>query len=832
MIRLLRHFLAVLVSATLHATPPDRHWTLVWNDEFDGTALDSSKWSSGSLPWGGIHHNDEYQSYITPEDSYVSGGSLWLRCRKIGRTVNGKWIPWTQGFAHTNGKFRATYGYAEIRAKFPQQKGTWPAFWTLSDGWPPEIDIAEPFGSDYRVHHGLATGPGWQDVRWDSTNTSAEGIWNWNTWGLEWGPGYLRFYKNGSVVHQVSGSHVPTQSMYFILNSGMRAGWDSSTQDPNSMQVDYLRIYSRGGELLNSWFGQGNAPWSRRGNAASTAGIGMWNGDGMRLTNGASGTQAAAEQTVRGLLPNHDYVLFGDGRMSVAGSGQVRIGVKNHGRPETFLPFTSTTYTRGVLPFTTGPANDSALIYGYLPSLNATGHLDNLQVRRAATVTNGDYERGAAWPSTDYGGVAITPWETRSGDFMLRFTNGSFPAGSEQEVYGLKPGTTYRLSGWAKSHGQSFRLGVKGHGASETSSGRTLWDWTWTRHLHEFTTGPAADRATVYVTMPSSANGNPLYFDDLWLTEPLVPGWTSSRVGTNGYSGEAGMINGNFAIRGSGNDIWNNADTFQFLHQPVTGDFTLETRLRSFDAIRPNAKAGLMMRASLDAGAPHVLVCWNPRQLVERIQRATTGANTTSTLSTAVPTTPWLRLKRAGSVFTAYYSINGSTWTDLGSSTLDLPVSVSAGLVVNAHASTEVAEAIFEGAHVTRVDSNLNGIPDDWEREHFGGSLVEDVTLDHDGDGQSTEMEWLAGTDPRDAASRFKLHVLAASPGGVHFTWPAIPGRRYTVESSQDLAAQTWQEVASQVSVDGGPSTLHFQQVPPAGARRFYRLRIEAVTAP
>lgn len=817
-------------AANLPAAPPDRHWSPIWSDEFDGTALDSSKWSWGLLPWGGIHHNDEYQSYITSEDSYLSGGKLWLRCRKIGRTVNGKWIPWTEGFVHTNGKFRTTYGYAEIRAQFAIHKGTWPAFWTLSDGWPPEIDIAEPFGGDYRVHHGLATGADWQDVRWDSTNTSAEGAWNWNVWGLEWGPGYLKYYKNGEVVHQVTGSHIPTQSMYFILNSGMRGGWDGTTPDPNYTQIDYIRVYSRSAESLNSWFGQGTAPWSRRGDSTAAAGIGMWNTTGLKLANGASGTTAAAEQTIRGLLPDHDYMLFGDGKMASAG-GQVRIGVKNHGMAEAFLPFAATTWSRGSLPFTTGKNSTTALIYGFLPSYGTTGHLDNLQVRRAGTVTNGDYERGAVWPSTEYGGVAVTPWETRSGDFMFRFTNGAFPAGSEQEVFGLKPGTLYHLSGWGKSHGQTFRLGVKGHGAAEANSARTVNNWTWTRHLHPFTTGPTADRATVYVTMPSSANANPLYFDDLWLTEPLPSPWTSTSVGTDGYLGEAGIINGDFAVRGSGNDIWNAADTFQFVHQPVTGDFTIEARLRSFDAIRPIAKAGLMMRANGNPDSPHVLVCWNPRALVERIQRATAGANATSVLSFAVPTTPWLRLRRAGNRFEALYSTDGSNWTGLGTTTLDLPVTLQAGLVVNAFSPDEIAEAIFDGVKITLGDSNMNGVPDDWEMEHFG-RLVEDITHDHDGDGQSTGMEWLTGTMPDDPASRFQPVLLAVKPAGVHLRWPVIPGRRYTVESTGDLKTTVWQARLATDTAEGGPPFLEFAEVPPAGDRRFYRLRAELPTSP
>jgi hypothetical protein len=237
------------------------------------------------------------------------------------------------------------------------------------------------------------------------------------------------------------------------------------------------------------------------------------------------------------------------------------------------------------------------------------------------------------------------------------------------------------------------------------------------------------------------------------------------------------------------------------------------------------------MRANGNSDSPHVLVCWNPRALVERIQRATAGANATSVISSAVPTTPWLRLRRAGNRFEALYSTDGSNWTNLGTTTLNLPGTLQTGLVVNAFSADEIAEAIFDGVKITLADSNLNGVPDEWEMEHFG-VLVEDITQDHDGDGQSTGMEWLTGTVPDDSASRFQPTLLAAKPAGVHLSWPVIPGRRYTVESTTDLEATVWPALFATNTAEGGPSFLEFSEVPPPGDRRYYRLRVEFPSSP
>ena len=226
------------------APPPGYH--LIWGDEFSGTNLNSAKWSWGALPWGGNYHNSSYASYITAQDSYLSGaGSLLLRCRNSGTTINNTWIPWTEGFVHSDGKFNYTYGYAEIRARFPVMHGTWPAFWTLSWGWPPEFDIAEYFGDDNRMHLGYAYGA-CCPVNWDSSNLYNEGFDQWHTYGLEWGNGWAQWYKDGAVRKTINADYITSQPMYLILNSGMTWGADGSTANPNYTEIDYCRVYAAG----------------------------------------------------------------------------------------------------------------------------------------------------------------------------------------------------------------------------------------------------------------------------------------------------------------------------------------------------------------------------------------------------------------------------------------------------------------------------------------------------------------------------------------------------------------------------------------------------------
>ena len=142
--------LALLFSGSLYADPPANMsgWTMVFNDEFDGNSLDKSKWNP-TYNWG---HTHNHRAYCVEENVSVSDGLLRIKgeakrhpqapatCKSGDKTYS---LDYTSGAIDTRGKFEVKYGYIEGRFKMPKQLGTWPAFWTLQDGWPPEIDIFE-----------------------------------------------------------------------------------------------------------------------------------------------------------------------------------------------------------------------------------------------------------------------------------------------------------------------------------------------------------------------------------------------------------------------------------------------------------------------------------------------------------------------------------------------------------------------------------------------------------------------------------------------------------------------------------------------------------------
>jgi beta-glucanase (GH16 family) len=246
---------AFLPDPATQAAPPEG-WSLVFSDEFAGDTLDTNKWGT-EMAFVGTHgpryHNEYYASYTVDRDVIVSDGILRLRTDR--QTVRGKEGPgvfeFTQGLVSSHDKFSFTHGYIEIRAKFPAGKGLWPCFWLMPahQSWPPEFDIAEFYGGQKKMHHGLAHGT-MGDPKWDSTgDTETDFVNEWHTIALEWSPGRAVWFVDGVARKTVVAEYVPAVPMYVILSNSVSSGYgpsgepDEHTIFPNHFEIDYVRIY-------------------------------------------------------------------------------------------------------------------------------------------------------------------------------------------------------------------------------------------------------------------------------------------------------------------------------------------------------------------------------------------------------------------------------------------------------------------------------------------------------------------------------------------------------------------------------------------------------------
>src|SRR5262249_26250825 len=158
----------------------------------------------------------------------VSGGALHLTTQQTQSfTVGSQTFTYTGAMLTTAGKEpNYSSGYFEIRAKLPTGPKNWPAFW-MTNGWPPEDDIMEywpTFNSSTtaRMHQGLyGMDNAWHDY---NDNPATINTSNYHTWGLEWGPGYQKFYVDNQLrLTDNTGIPGSANPEYILLNSAIDA---------------------------------------------------------------------------------------------------------------------------------------------------------------------------------------------------------------------------------------------------------------------------------------------------------------------------------------------------------------------------------------------------------------------------------------------------------------------------------------------------------------------------------------------------------------------------------------------------------------------------------
>jgi regulation of enolase protein 1 (concanavalin A-like superfamily) len=182
----------------------------------------------------------------------------------------------------------------------------------------------------------------------------------------------------------------------------------------------------------------------------------------------------------------------------------------------------------------------------------------------------------------------------------------------------------------------------------------------------------------------------------------LPDGWTSQDVGGVAGPGAAGYVGGTWTLLGSGDDIWNNADAFRFASQTLIGDGSITARVVSLQNTDQYAKAGVMIRESLDSGSRHAALVLTPGSGVYFEDRLTTGGPSASPASDGSARAPyWVRLVRTGDTIQAFRSSDGVSWTSMGSVNIPMNTTVYIGLVLTSHNNSRLSIAAFTNVVVT-----------------------------------------------------------------------------------------------------------------------------------
>ena len=284
---------------------PVSDWSMVWNDEFDGDAINSKNWTHELDCNGG--GNQEKQCYTdSTENSYVADGMLNIVALPA---EDGAALPFTSARMNTRYKADFKYGRVEMRAKAPKGQGSWPAFWMMPTDeeygeWPHsgEIDIFESVNlgsarqdgtAENHIYGTLHYGKSWPDNSQSGQAYSLDGdispADDFHTYAIEWQEGEIRWYMDDylyatqrqSIIRynskdqavglshrgwfteyfdQLDGelttywSTAPfDKDFYIVLNFAVGGSWPEAVNElgvntdafnaDNKFEVDYVRVY-------------------------------------------------------------------------------------------------------------------------------------------------------------------------------------------------------------------------------------------------------------------------------------------------------------------------------------------------------------------------------------------------------------------------------------------------------------------------------------------------------------------------------------------------------------------------------------------------------------
>lgn len=247
-------------------------YELVWADEFDGTAINADNWSydigdgcdrgEGLCGWG----NNELQYYTdSPENAYIEDGKLVVKAKKETPLFQGQY-EYTSARMVTKGKADFKYGRIDARAKMPIGRGLWPAIWMLPTDtiygiWPRsgEIDIMEYLGNDPNkvfgtIHFGHDF---WRFIGEEYRLPNGAGFHeDFHVFSVVWTEDCITFLMDDI---PYSGPYtrsdlLPTtwpfdNEFHLIVNiavgGNLPGNPDASTQFPQTMEVDYIRVYQQ-----------------------------------------------------------------------------------------------------------------------------------------------------------------------------------------------------------------------------------------------------------------------------------------------------------------------------------------------------------------------------------------------------------------------------------------------------------------------------------------------------------------------------------------------------------------------------------------------------------
>ena len=244
-------------------------------------------------------------------------------------------------------------------------------------------------------------------------------------------------------------------------------------------------------------------------------------------------------------------------------------------------------------------------------------------------------------------------------------------------------------------------------GLTDGSSGSTVG----------YLAAPFAERTIIHggkQSMPFEYNNvNAPFYSEANREFASLQNWTTNGADSlslwvRGYPGAYVENAGVVTMSGSGHDIWDNADDFRLAYKSLAGNGSVVVKVESIENTNAWAKAGVIIRQSLDADSKFAYMVVSYSSGVSFGWRQQTAGTCGSVNQVGVAAPQWVKLTRTGDAFTAQYSADGKTWLDvknadgtIATTTVAMTGSVYVGLCVTSHNAAATTVAVMSGAATT-----------------------------------------------------------------------------------------------------------------------------------
>jgi hypothetical protein len=200
-------------------------------------------------------------------------------------------------------------------------------------------------------------------------------------------------------------------------------------------------------------------------------------------------------------------------------------------------------------------------------------------------------------------------------------------------------------------------------------------------------------------------NSDTVNYSEVQRTFSPVEDWTREGVETLSlwFRGNRAYVGsfveappGTYTMTASGEDIWDEADEFHFAYKELSGAGAIIAKVESLENTDPWAKAGVMIRDTLEPDSRNVALLVTPENGVRFQYRGTAGTITRRYFAEGITAPQWVRLERTtGGLVRAFYSADGTAWTLLNMAVVSMNMPVYIGLAVTSHNVDATCEAKF-----------------------------------------------------------------------------------------------------------------------------------------